>query len=94
MSGTWIAYDLARRTVIAQGKLSGYGVITPYRGQVYAGANFGDTLYRLGPGLAEAEVLHSGIGTNWYTVPRIIPSGRGSTGWTAIDRNLALIDLA
>lgn len=92
-SGTWIAYDLARRTVIAQGKLSGYGVVTPYRGKVYAGANFGDTLYRIGPGLSQAEVLHSGIGTNWYTVPRIIPSGRGATGWTAIDRELALIDL-
>lgn len=92
-SGIWIAYDLARRAVIAQGKLSGYGVITPYRGQVYAGANFGDTLYRLGPGLTEAEVLYSGIGTNWYTVPRIIPSGRGLNGWTAIDRDLALIDL-
>ena len=93
-SGTWIAYDLAQRTVIAQGsKLTGYGVITTDHGQVYAGANFGDTLYRIGPNLTEAETLHSGIGTNWYTVPRIIPSGRGPTGWTAIDRNLALINL-
>ncbi|WP_152362981.1 PQQ-binding-like beta-propeller repeat protein [Microlunatus speluncae] len=93
-SGTWIAYDLAQRTVIAQGKLSGYGVITPYRGQVYAGANFGDNLYRIGPGLTQAELLHTGIGTNWYTVPRIIPSGRGNTAWTAIDRDLTLIDLS
>ncbi|HLT59574.1 MAG TPA: PQQ-binding-like beta-propeller repeat protein, partial [Microlunatus sp.] len=28
VSGTWIAYHLARREVIAQGKLTGYGVIT------------------------------------------------------------------
>ncbi|MFC7625076.1 hypothetical protein [Microlunatus sp. GCM10028923] len=92
-SATWIAYDLAKRTVIAQGKLSGYGVITVTGGKVYVGANFGDNLYRIGPGLTEAEVLYTGIGTNWYTVPRIIPSGRGATGWTAINRDLALIDL-
>lgn len=93
VSGTWIAYDLAQRAVIAQGKLTGYGVITVSGGQVYAGANFGDTLYRIGPGLTEAEVLHSGIGTNWYTVPRIIPAARGAAGWTAINRELALIEL-
>src|SRR5690606_27977558 len=74
VSGTWIAYHLARREVIAQGKLTGYGVITVDHGQVYAGANFGDTLYRIGPGLTEAQVLFADIGTNWYTVPRISPS--------------------
>lgn len=93
VSGDWIAFDLASRKVTASGKLSGYGVMTTYRGNVYAGANFGDNIYRVGPGLSKEEVLYTDIGTNWYTVPRIVPSGHPRTAWTAINRDLALIDL-
>lgn len=92
-SGTWIAYDLTTRTVLHSGKLSGYGEIVAHHGQVYAATNFGDTIYRLGPGLAAAEPLYSGIGTNWYTVPRIEPVPGTRKAWTAVDRNLALVDL-
>jgi hypothetical protein len=93
VSGEWIAFDLASRKVTASGKLSGYGVMTSYRRNVYAGANFGDNIYRVGPGLSTEEVLYDDIGTNWYTVPRIVPSGHPLAAWTAINRDLALIDL-
>lgn len=93
VSGNWLAFDLTTRTVLASGQLTGYGVMTTSRGTVVAGANHGDTLYRVGPGLDEAEVLYPEIGTNWYTVPRLVPTGRDHTAWTAIDRDLALVHL-
>ncbi|ACQ80867.1 hypothetical protein Bcav_2622 [Beutenbergia cavernae DSM 12333] len=93
VSGNWVAWDLAAESVLASGQLTGYGVMTSHRGRVYAGANHGDTLYRVGPGLEVPEVLYPEIGTNWYTVPRLVPSGRGATAWTAIQRDLAYVDL-
>ncbi|SCF03672.1 hypothetical protein GA0070607_4708 [Micromonospora coriariae] len=92
-SGSWLAYDLATRTVLRSGKLSGYGEIVAHRGRIYAGANFGDNIYLLGPGLESAVRLHTGIGTNWYTVPRIEPVLGARKAWAAVDRNLALIEL-
>lgn len=92
-SGTWIAYDLATRTVLRSGKLSGYGEIVAHHGRVYAAANFGDNIYEVGPGLESAKLLYTGIGTNWYTVPRVEPVPGARQAWTAVDRDLALIDL-
>lgn len=92
-SGTWIAYDLASRTVLQSGKLSGYGEVVAHRGRVYAAANFGDNIYQVGPGLASAQPLYQGIGTNWYTVPRIEPVPGAQLAWTAVNGNLALIAL-
>lgn len=92
-SGTWTAYDLATRSVLRSGKLSGYGEVVAHHGRVYAAANFGDNIYELGPGLESAVPLYTGIGTNWYTVPRIEPVPGARKAWTAVDRDLALIDL-
>jgi hypothetical protein len=63
ISGKWLAFDLTTDSVLASGQLTGYGVMTSYRDRVYAGANHGDTLYRVGPGLSQAEILYPEIGT-------------------------------
>lgn len=94
VSGTWFAMDLPTGEILAQGKLSGYGEIVRHRGQVFAAANFGDNIYRLGPGLDQAELLTGPIPTSWYTVPQLEFERRTWRAWGVADRKLARFDLA
>ncbi|WP_162605942.1 PQQ-like beta-propeller repeat protein [Jiangella aurantiaca] len=91
VSGTWFAMDLATRTVVRQGKLSGYGEICVHNDQVFAETNFGDYIYRLRSD-HDAEQLAGPIATSWFTVPQLAFE-RGWTAWGVAGRQLARFDL-
>lgn len=91
LSGTWFAMDLATRTVVRQGKLSGYGEIVVHNDQVFAATNFGDYLYRLRPD-HDAEQLAGPLVASWFTVPQL-EFERGWTAWGVAGRHLARFDL-
>ncbi|WP_406053487.1 hypothetical protein [Kribbella sp. NBC_00889] len=94
-SGGWFTYDLRTKAVVRGiNKLSGYGQIFTDRTGVYGETNFGGNLYRLGPGLAEAELLVNNLGDGWYTVPQLTPvSGRRHVVWGLADRDLVQLPL-
>ncbi|MFC7586193.1 hypothetical protein ACFQYP_22445 [Nonomuraea antimicrobica] len=90
-SGTWIALDLATRTVVRQGKLSGYGELTTHRGRVFASTFFGGgNAYELG---AEARLLATGLGDEWYTNPQAHFEPGSWRAWTLAGRDLARVRL-
>ncbi|WP_242454266.1 PQQ-binding-like beta-propeller repeat protein [Bailinhaonella thermotolerans] len=90
-SGTWIALDLATRTVRHQGRLSGYGELTVHRGKVFAATFFGGgNAYELN---TEAKPLATGLGDDWYTNPQLHFEPGTWTAWTLIGRNLARVRL-
>jgi hypothetical protein len=95
-SGGWFTYDLRTRAVVrGTNKLSGYGEIFVDRTGVYCETNFGGNLYRLGPGLTEAELLVNKLGDGWYTVPQLSPvRGRPRHHvWGLADRDLVQLPL-
>ncbi|WP_431911544.1 PQQ-binding-like beta-propeller repeat protein [Nonomuraea jabiensis] len=90
-SGTWIALDLATRAVVRQGKLSGYGELTVHRGRVFASTFFGGgNAYELG---AEAKLLATGLGDEWYTNPQLHFEPGSWRAWGLVGRDLARIRL-
>ncbi|MEV0389088.1 hypothetical protein [Nonomuraea sp. NPDC050643] len=90
-SGTWIALDLATRTVKHQGTLSGYGELTVHRGKVFASTFFGGgNAYELG---TEAKHLATGLGDDWYTNPQLHFEPGSWRAWALSGRHLARIDL-
>ncbi|SDU72784.1 NHL repeat-containing protein [Jiangella alkaliphila] len=91
LSGTWFAMDLATRTVVRQGRISGYGEIVVHNDQVFAATNFGDYLYRLRPD-HDAEQLAGPLVASWFTVPQL-EFERGWTAWGVAGRELARFDL-
>lgn len=94
-SGSWIAYDLATRSVRYQGKLASYGQVITYRGQVYCETFGGGNLYHLGPNRSQARLLVNKLGDEWYTIPQFAPApGFPRSAWGLSGRNLARIPLS
>lgn len=90
-SGTWIALDLADRTIRHQGTLSGYGELTVHRGRVFAQTFFGGgNAYELG---STATLLATGLGDDWYTNPQLHFAPGSWDAWTLVGRNLAKVTL-
>ncbi|MEU0565471.1 PQQ-binding-like beta-propeller repeat protein [Nonomuraea sp. NPDC005983] len=90
-SGTWIALDLATRTIKHQGTLSGYGELTVHRGRVFAQTFFGGgNAYELG---SEAKQLATGLGDEWYTNPQLHFEPGSFNAWTLVGRDLAKVRL-
>ncbi|WP_188187362.1 PQQ-binding-like beta-propeller repeat protein [Nonomuraea sp. SYSU D8015] len=90
-SGTWIAMDLATRQVVRQGTLSGYGELTTHRGRVFTSTFFGGgNAYELG---AEAKLLATGLGDEWYTNPQLHFEPGSWRAWALAGRDLARIRL-
>jgi len=94
-SGGWFTYDLRTKAVVrGTNRLSGYGQIFTHSSGVYGETNFGGNLYRLGPGLTEAELLVNNLGDGWYTVPQLTPvSGRRHVVWGLAGRDLVQLPL-
>ncbi|KAB8192316.1 PQQ-binding-like beta-propeller repeat protein [Nonomuraea phyllanthi] len=90
-SGSWIAMDLATKTVVRQGKLSGYGELTVHRGRVFVSTFFGGgNAYELGE---EAKLLATGLGDEWYTNPQLHFEPGSWRAWALVGRDLARIRL-
>ncbi|WP_246075785.1 PQQ-binding-like beta-propeller repeat protein, partial [Nonomuraea terrae] len=90
-SGTWIAMDLATREVVRRGKLSGYGELTAHRGRVFTSVFFGGgNAYELG---AEAKLLATGLGDEWYTNPQLHFEPGSWKAWALAGRDLARLTL-
>ncbi|MGV9598688.1 outer membrane protein assembly factor BamB family protein [Streptosporangium sandarakinum] len=90
-SGTWIALDLADRTIRSQGTLPGYGELTIHRGRVFAQTFFGGgNAYELG---STAKLLATGLGDEWYTNPQLHFAPGSWDAWTLIGRDLAKVRL-
>lgn len=96
-SGSWFAYDLRSRQVIADGsgQLSGYGDAVVSKGRVYVETNFGGNAYQIGPGLERARHLVDNLGDDWYTVPKLCPApGRPThSAWGLSGKEIARIPL-
>ncbi|MET7617110.1 hypothetical protein [Streptomyces sp. NPDC005408] len=92
VAGNWFAMDLETRTVLQTGKLPSYGELSVHRGQVYASV-FGGLVYRLGPGLAQAEVALGGLGDGWYNPPQLAWERSSWYAWGVADRDLARLRL-
>lgn len=96
-SGSWFGYDLERRRIVVDGtgQLSGYGDVLVSRGSVYVETNFGGNVYRLGPGLTQAQHLVNKLGDEWYTVPKLCPvPGSRSQAWGLSGRQITRIPLS
>ncbi|WP_327091109.1 PQQ-binding-like beta-propeller repeat protein [Nonomuraea sp. NBC_01738] len=91
LSGQWIAFDLATKTVKSQGMLSGYGELTVHRGRVFASTFYGGgNAYELG---AEAKLLATGLGDDWYTNPQLHFAPGSWNAWALAGRDVARIRL-
>ncbi|MGW7364265.1 hypothetical protein ACWGI8_12750 [Streptomyces sp. NPDC054841] len=88
LAGTWFAMDLESRTVLHTGKLPSYGELSVHRGEVFASV-FGGSVYRIGPGLAEAEPLLTGLGDGWYNPPQLAWERLSWHAWGVSGRDLA-----
>ncbi|MDN3292572.1 hypothetical protein QWM81_00625 [Streptomyces ficellus] len=91
-SGTWFAMDLESRTVIKTGKLPSYGEISVHFGQVYASV-FGGSVYRLGPGSDDAQLVLGGLGDGWYNPPQLAWERATWHAWGVATRDLARLRL-
>lgn len=90
-SGTWIALDLATRTVKYKGAIAGYGEITVHRDRVFTSVfRGGGNAYELG---SEAKLLATGLGDEWYTNPQLHFEPGSWKAWALTGRTLARIDL-
>ncbi|MBB6349147.1 outer membrane protein assembly factor BamB family protein [Nonomuraea muscovyensis] len=90
-SGTWIAMDLATRKVVRQGTIAGYGELTVHRGRVFTSVfRGGGNAYVLG---AEAKLLATGLGDEWYTNPQLHFVPGTWDAWALVGRDLAKIRL-
>ncbi|MGW4470411.1 PQQ-binding-like beta-propeller repeat protein [Nonomuraea sp. NPDC004354] len=90
-SGAWIALDLATRTVVRQGTLSGYGELTVHRGRVFAATFFGGgNAYVLD---TRAGLLATGLGDEWYTNPQLHFEPGSWEAWALSGRELARVRL-
>lgn len=92
LAGTWFAMDLETRTVLQTGKLPSYGELSVHRGQVFASV-FGGSVYRLGPGLAEAQPMLGGLGDGWYNPPQLAWERSSRYAWAVAGRDLARLRL-
>lgn len=83
--------DLATKTVVRQGKLSGYGELTVHRGRMFVSTFFGGgNAYELGE---EAKLLATGLGDEWYTNPQLHFEPGSWRAWALVGRDLARIRL-
>ncbi|WP_051864683.1 PQQ-binding-like beta-propeller repeat protein [Streptosporangium roseum] len=90
----WFVMDLATRTVIRQGPLTGYGELYVHRGKVFASTYFGGgNVHQLGPDLAEPKLVATGLGDEWYTNPQLAFEPNSWNAWTLVGRDLALVRL-
>ncbi|MFV0131214.1 hypothetical protein ACLGI4_26495 [Streptomyces sp. HMX112] len=92
LAGTWFAMDIETRTVLRTGRLPSYGELSVHAGSVYASV-FGGSVYRIGPGLEEAQPLIGGLGNGWYNPPQLAWEWTTRYAWGMADRELARLRL-
>ncbi|MFI1013424.1 hypothetical protein [Streptomyces sp. NPDC020965] len=92
LAGSWFAMDLETRTVLRSGRLPSYGELSVHGDQVYASI-FGGSVYRIGPDLAEPELVVSGLGDGWYNPPQLAWENRSWYAWGTANRSLARLRL-
>ncbi|GAA4896730.1 hypothetical protein ACFPM3_14100 [Streptomyces coeruleoprunus] len=91
-AGHWFAMDLDTREILVTGQLPSYGELSVHFGQVFASV-FGGSVYRLGPGLPEAQLVVSGLGDGWYNPPQLAWEKSTWHAWGVATRDLARLRL-
>ncbi|MFC8507796.1 hypothetical protein ACFU3J_16455 [Streptomyces sp. NPDC057411] len=90
----WFTMDLATRRVLDKGALPGYGEIEVHEGKVFASTYFGGgNVHLLGPGLADPQLVATGLGDDWYTDPQLAFEPTGWKAWGLVGRELARLRL-
>ncbi len=92
LSGAWFSMDLNTRTVLQTGRLPIYGELSVQNGNVFASV-FGGSVYRLGPGLTEAQFILGGLGDGWYNPPQLAWEPHSWHAWGVANRDLARLRL-
>ncbi|WP_175407272.1 PQQ-like beta-propeller repeat protein [Streptomyces sp. TRM64462] len=91
-AGVWFAMDLDTKQILATGQLPSYGELSVHFGHVFA-AVFGGAVYRIGPGLTEAEQAAGGLGNGWYNPPQLAWERTSWHAWGMSSRDLARLRL-
>lgn len=90
----WFTMNLATRQVLDKGVLPGYGEIEVHQGTVFTSTYFGGgNVHLLGPGLADPQLIATGLGDDWYTNPQLAFEPTGWKAWALVGRDLARLRL-
>ncbi|MEV5972682.1 hypothetical protein [Streptomyces sp. NPDC051921] len=90
----WFTMNASTRQILDKGTLPGYGEIEVHQDKVFTSTYFGGgNVHLLGPGLADPQLVATGLGDDWYTDPQLAFVPGSWNAWALAGRDLARLRL-